>query len=518
MKAMVFKALLMLNQMALAVYMGVLARDGSPLGAPHMVPMAAASLLLMDAACVSAGNVRRNRVLSLFCGVLGVDAWHLMLSVQATAAARRAFVLLCPVAMLLSVRFVLLFLFQDGGYRLQRPVRALHLLSCAGALLGALGSERAFACLYGVQFVASGASLLLVLGVHRGRVLFVLKSEWRAMLASGALVGAAFAAFCAATEGVPGRFANFGLVLAALLFLFSVHGMIRHGGTPLSALLDGRQRLLLLAVAVAALGLAVWALSGGPGEMIVLANALCVVTRGLDLLLERNMQRGRSALLRESRYTAALEQLRREEELGMGFSNFLHDDVLQDLLAVRNMAGKAHRPDVQALIIDTLDTLNDRIRRRMQDEHPVFDKRLTARENYRLLLESVAQSFPQRRVTVTFTCPETLFLVEPYPLLVDRLLRELLTNVYRHSDGDRAWVTLAQERGVIALFVSDNGTADISRLSKADERKHKGLASVREQVARVGGTVAFTDRAPHGLDISVSIPMRGDVSYPYFTR
>ncbi len=518
MKVMVFKALLMLNQMALAAYMGVLARDGSPLGVGQAVPMLAASLLLMDAAYVSACNVRRNQVLSLFCGVLGVDAWHLMLSVQASAAARRAFVLLCPVAMLLSVRFVLLFLFQDGGYRLQRPVRALHLLSCAGALLGALLSERAFACLYGAQFVISGASLLLVLGVHHSRVRFVLASEGRALLASGAIVIAGLAAFCAATEGVPGRFANVGTVVAALLFLFSVHGMIRHSGTPLSALLGGRQRALLLVIAGAALGTAVWALGGGLGEMIVLANALCVAAYGLDLLLERNMRRGRSVLLREGRYTAALKELQREEELKAEFSGFLHDDVLQDLLAVRNMAGKANRPDVQALIVEALDGLNDRIRRRMQDEHPVFDKRLTARENYQMLLETVGRSFPRRRVDVSFACSDALFLVEPYPLLVYRLLRELLTNVYKHSDGNRAWVTLAQERGVIALCVSDDGTADASRLPLADEPGHKGLASVREQVARVGGEVTFANRAPHGLEISVSIPMRGDVSYPYFTR
>ncbi len=518
MKVMVFRALLMLNQMALALYMGGLVRDGAPLGVGRAVPMAAASLLLMDAAYVSACNVRRNQTLSLFCGVLGVDAWHLMLSAQAAAAARRAYLLLCPVAMLLSLRFVLLFLFQDGGYRFQRPVRALQVLCCAGALLGALLSERAFACLYGAQFVVSVASLLLIAGVHHKRVCFVLASERRALLASCALVGAAFAAFCAVTEGVPGRFANFGTILAALLFLLNVHGMIRHSGTPLSALLSGHQRLLLLFIAAVALGTAVWALGGGPGEMTVLAHVLCVTAYGLDLLLERNMRRGQSVLLRESRYTAALEQLRREEELETGFSNFLHDDVLQDLLAVRNMAGKAHRPDVQALIIGALDSLSDRIRRRMQDDHPVFYRQLTAAENYRLLIEAVSRSFPQRRVDVSFACPESLFLVEPYPLLVYRLLRELLTNVYKHSDGDRAFVTLAQKHGVITLSVSDNGTADVSRLPGEGMTGRKGLASVREQVSRVGGTVVFANRAPHGIEVFVSIPMRGDVSYPYFTR
>ena len=45
-------------------------------------------------------------------------------------------------------------------------------------------------------------------------------------------------------------------------------------------------------------------------------------------------------------------------------------------------------------------------------------------------------------------------------------------------DGDRAWVTLLQEKAVIKLRISDNGTAELSSLTAVDPQKHKGIVWV----------------------------------------
>ena len=213
---------------------------------------------------------------------------------------------------------------------------------------------------------------------------------------------------------------------------------------------------------------------------------------------------------------AEVRQLQQEEALKTEFANFLHDDVLQDLLAVKNMVSKAYRPDIQDVITETLDNLNIHIREQMQDYHPVLLKNLTIKENYMNLIEAVAQGFPQKNVSISFECPDSLFLVEPYTLLVYRLIKELLTNVYKHSDGDRAWVTLLQEKAVIKLRISDNGTAELSSLTAVDPQKHKGIVSVSEQVKGVGGTMVCSANIPHGICIEITIPMKGDGSYQYF--
>ena len=179
------------------------------------------------------------------------------------------------------------------------------------------------------------------------------------------------------------------------------------------------------------------------------------------------------------------------------------------------MAAKAHRPDIQDIIIETLDNLNKHIRKQMQDYHPAILNSLTIKENYQNLIEAVSQSFPERNIMVSFDCSDILFLVEPYNVLIYRLLKELLTNVYKHSDGNRAWVTLTQENGIIELCVSDDGTACTDSVLATDSTKHKGITTITEWVNNMEGSVHFFDNTPHGICVKITLPMKGDDSYQY---
>ena len=180
------------------------------------------------------------------------------------------------------------------------------------------------------------------------------------------------------------------------------------------------------------------------------------------------------------------------------------------------MMTKAGEPDIQNMIAETLDNLNTRIRGQMQDYHPVIRKNLTLKENYRFLIATISQSFSERTIAISFDCADTLFLVEPYDTLVYRLIKELLTNIYKHSDGSLAQITLSQINALITLEVSDNGTADTASLTSADKTLHKGIASITEQLHRIEGTIGFFSQRPHGIRIHIQIPMKGDVSYQYF--
>ena len=152
----------------------------------------------------------------------------------------------------------------------------------------------------------------------------------------------------------------------------------------------------------------------------------------------------------------------------------------------------------------------------MQDYHPVILKTLTIKENYQNLIEAVSQAFPLRTIVVSFDCSDHLFLVEPYNVLVYRLLKELLTNVFKHSTGSRAWIMLTQENNIIELCVSDDGNASPSDLPATDKSKHKGIASIIEKVTNMDGKVNISDNPPHGICVQILLPMKGDVSYQYF--
>ena len=103
---------------------------------------------------------------------------------------------------------------------------------------------------------------------------------------------------------------------------------------------------------------------------------------------------------------------------------------------------KSARPDIQKIITETLDSMNIYIREQMQNYHPVLLSKLTIKENYQNLLAYIAQLFPERHVGIVFNCPDSLFLVPPYDIFIYRLMKELVTNVYKHSTGEKAWITL----------------------------------------------------------------------------
>lgn len=93
-------------------------------------------------------------------------------------------------------------------------------------------------------------------------------------------------------------------------------------------------------------------------------------------------------------YVSRVTQIAKEEQIKKEFSNYLHDEILQDLLAVKNMMNKSNKAEVQQMITDTLTELNTSIRNQMQEYHPTLLSSLTLKQNYENLLQSIKKRMP----------------------------------------------------------------------------------------------------------------------------
>lgn len=518
MKQKTMNLLFLANHILLIFYMSWQANHSTQLRIESVTPLLIVSIMLIDITYISACNIRENKVVSMFCGVLALDCWYMLLLLDARDTAYFAFTAISPIMWYVFVKFILLFLFQGDGYKYRKTVNRILLAVCIGTLAGLLISSKVFAGMYAIQGFISVGCLLFVVIYHRKRAEFVLKSEWKYIAFSSVVVTVSFLAYYFATVGISNHISNFGIYLPVLLFFISIHGIVlqEHNGFPLSTIFSRKQIALIILSVLGIVGLAVFFLGGGYEKLLISVNILFASFYLCNIVLACNLKNGTSSITKENDYHAALQQLQQEKILKSDFANFLHDDVLQDLLAIKNLMSKARRPDIQDMIVETLDELNTRIRRQMQDYHPILLKNLTAKENYQNLIEAVTLSFPQRNVVVSFDCSDSIFLVEPYNILIYRLLKELLTNVYKHSNGNRAWVILSQEKDIIKLSVSDNGMTDLESITSSDERTHKGIASIKEQIHHIGGTITFSNNAPNGICAQIVIPMKGDVSYQYF--
>ncbi|MEG0379361.1 MAG: ATP-binding protein, partial [Eubacterium sp.] len=214
---------------------------------------------------------------------------------------------------------------------------------------------------------------------------------------------------------------------------------------------------------------------------------------------------------REHFYGVSLAQIKREEALKKDFANYLHDDILQDLLSMKNLVSKAHQPEVQRLLIDTLGDLNDSIRTQMQAYHPSLLKSLTLEENIRNMLDAISEQYT---IPVTLECDHKIFLVEPYNFIFYRIIKELATNAVKHSNASGVSVLLIQEQELISLAVSDNG---IGMKENSDEASdHHGLSSIREQVILLNGQMTVESTPGDGTQVMITMPMRGEDSYENF--
>lgn len=514
----ILKLLLFINSILLIAYMGLTTHTNLHLNIQGSIPLFLSSLLLIDITYISSCNIRENKTISLFCGLLALESWYVLLAASGNSITDVIFSALSPIIWCVSIKFILMFLFQNGGYKYQKSIHFYLIGTCICTLIGILGSSKIFFLLYGMQFVTSWLCFIFIVIYHRKRIAFVIKSERKHIIFSFVIVTVLFLTYYFSTSKMPEHLSNFGAYIPILLFWVSVHGIIQkeHNILPLSAVFNTRQLTFLIFFSAIILSLITTILDGGYSLFFILLDVFFVFLYICNIILDYNFRQKQSKIIRESKYYVALQQLQREEQLNLEFANFLHDDILQDLLSVKNMIKKADHPEVQKIITETLDNMNTYIREQMQDYHPTLLSKLTIKENYQNLIDGISQSFQHRNICISFECSDSLFLVEPYNIFIYRLLKELVTNIYKHSTGEKAWITLTQDNGIITLNVSDNGTADADALFSADSLKHHGLAMIIEKVNDMDGSVTISNNHPHGICVQTTLPMKGDVSYQHF--
>jgi two-component system CheB/CheR fusion protein len=91
--------------------------------------------------------------------------------------------------------------------------------------------------------------------------------------------------------------------------------------------------------------------------------------------------------------------------------------------------------------------------------------------------------------------------------LIFRAVRELLTNVFKHAQAPAARVVLRQVGKHFEITVEDAGAGfDVENVARRPDAGF-GLFSVREQIARLGGTVAIESKPRRGTRVSVRVPL-----------
>jgi two-component system, NarL family, sensor kinase len=206
----------------------------------------------------------------------------------------------------------------------------------------------------------------------------------------------------------------------------------------------------------------------------------------------------REALLAQTMTASEVTQRRVAEAI--------HDGALQDLMVVRQEMLELAQimPSVQIeRALASLGHASSRLREAIFELHPVVLEEL----GLGAAIEQVATASAQRSGIVITTDVDYPARNTIDPIMFG-LVRELLSNLVRHSRATRASVKLTIEGQLCRLDVADNGigiSADVAarRLSEG----HIGLASHRARIEAAGGTFTFVDE-PVGTHIQIEVPLQ----------
>lgn len=508
--------LLLANQTAVIIFLCAMTACGCEFSPDTYIHFGVITLFCMDAAFISYKNISNSKLPDRFTFLLLLTGWQfLLLLFDGCPPVSAVSVLLLPLSLYQTLYFLQLFVFQASAYKYQKGILTFLRIICAAAVLSFFISPWLFALAYSGQCALSLAAVAFAAAVHRKRVLFLLKSRKRQLFLSLCFVLLPFLCYTAAFHNRKDYLENLLSYLITALAFVSVHTVVfrSHPSQEKYFALTWVNRAILTAAGALCTTLIACLFQIPMAALLLLLYCALLLTMVYNLLVYSQLTRSKLSGIAKDRqhfYACSLAQLMREENLKKDFSNYLHDDILQDLLSLKNLVNKADQPQIRQLMSDTLRELNSSIRAQMQTFHPTLPKSLTLKENYRNLIGSLTENHV---ADVCFTCNDTIFLAEPYHIIVYRIIKELVANAVRHSGASAIRAVLSLEDGIIFLEVSDNGTGFDS--SVCHDASHHGLVSVQEQVHMLDGVIKVDTSPKRGTKIRVIIPMRGEDSYEY---
>ena len=120
-----------------------------------MVSLLLATIFLIDITYIVSCNLRENKILNLFGGLLAIDSWYLISLTKNVTETEWLFLLLSPIIILISIKFCFLFLFQSYKYKHKRATNFVLQGLCIATILSVFFSNRIYAEVYYVSFFLS---------------------------------------------------------------------------------------------------------------------------------------------------------------------------------------------------------------------------------------------------------------------------------------------------------------------------------------------------------------------------
>lgn len=247
--------------------------------------------------------------------------------------------------------------------------------------------------------------------------------------------------------------------------------------------------------------------------LTILADTISEILKTTEILHENQR---RYIYLPSIRYEDYLNVavVQKVEEIRKSLSLYLHDDILQSILAIRNMteALQTAQTDIQQLLLNTLSELNTSIRDKMFDIYPTTLTDLGLYQSLGILCGKLkAAAVQQPHLKIRLESDQNIEVDEELQYAVFRTAKELLQNAIKHAEASEIILSLHVLDRILWLDVMDDGKGFglADNLTEESFTHHIGLLSVKQEINTLHGEFSIKRNAVSGTHIQIKIPMKG---------
>lgn len=173
------------------------------------------------------------------------------------------------------------------------------------------------------------------------------------------------------------------------------------------------------------------------------------------------------------------------------FARLIHDEVLQDIFAAKNYLS-LKEPEVHEAS-DLLSKLNERLRKIMKFYQTSLFEDFGMEENIHGIFENVASLYPYKTTKIDKKISSALENLRGEEVkLIALITKELVNNIYKHSEASYIFYRLYEDRGFIIMEVESDGMAEGDFKNIEDSKR--GVLLLKMLISSNEGEISYEDR------------------------
>ncbi|MDU5417822.1 hypothetical protein [Peptoniphilus harei] len=174
------------------------------------------------------------------------------------------------------------------------------------------------------------------------------------------------------------------------------------------------------------------------------------------------------------------------------FARLIHDEILQDIFAAKNyLSLRDPRVDLAGNI---LTNLNGRLREIMKFYQTRLFEDFGIEENIQGVFENLASLYPDKKTRIDEKISETLRgnASKEEVRLISTITKELVNNIYKHSDATYIFYRLYEDEDFIIMEVESDGMREEDFKNIEDSKR--GVLLLKVLVTSKEGEISYKDR------------------------